>query len=472
MRLNRRQLAKLGGATSIATLAPQTILGNREELPRFLITLTCTGGASLNDSFLALRESDVDKAGGDPATLNCFPEQNIKTLDNLPFAAVNQKTIISNLGDLPVKTDQIDFLKKYGHDLTVITCEGSSVNHEVAQHRSLTGNNAWNGRTLMEAVAAEYGSAFIMPYINLATGGYAEPGIDPTTPNYARAIQVTEPLSFALSLHSQKQIERLPSKELIDAARQTRRLLEEDSPVAQQQARNPMVKNWKTWRSQVLSSYEEADLINAFDILNKDHPQAELIWNTFPRIGIDPFDSQAAIAYLALSRGISNVVSLGPSFQSTIIKLGEIYNPPIAFDFSHQDHRAVQAFMWDRMLRVAGKLIDLLSLIELGSSGKSMWDRTMIYFASDFGRDKIRSGGSEKFGSGHNLNNGFVFLSPMFRGGRVLGGIDPKTALTYGFDLETGRPQPGRTTTEEEVFATLLHVMGIKPAGLPRIGFA
>ncbi|HEU4537967.1 MAG TPA: hypothetical protein VFS00_27795, partial [Polyangiaceae bacterium] len=91
--------------------------------------------------------------------------------------------------------------------------------------------------------------------------------------------------------------------------------------------------------------------------------------------------------------------------------------------------------------------------------------RTVIYVATDFGRTKRRPNGAAEFGSGHDLNNGYVLLSPLVPGGRVLGGVDPQTGLTYGFDPDSGRPEPGRTAGEKEIYAGLLHALGVDTAG-------
>jgi hypothetical protein len=37
--------------------------------------------------------------------------------------------------------------------------------------------------------------------------------------------------------------------------------------------------------------------------------------------------------------------------------------------------------------------------------------------------------------------------------------------LTYGFDPETGRPEPGRNMTEPEMYAGIAHALGIDTAG-------
>ena len=50
-------------------------------------------------------------------------------------------------------------------------------------------------------------------------------------------------------------------------------------------------------------------------------------------------------------------------------------------------------------------------------------------------------------------------------GGRVLGGVDPTTLMTYGFDPATGRPEPGRTMTEPEIYGGIVQALGIPTPG-------
>jgi hypothetical protein len=54
----------------------------------------------------------------------------------------------------------------------------------------------------------------------------------------------------------------------------------------------------------------------------------------------------------------------------------------------------------------------------------------------------------------------------MANGNKVLGGIDPKTALTYGFDPASGRPDTGRKTEEKDLFAGLLQAMNINTSAV------
>ena len=97
------------------------------------------------------------------------------------------------------------------------------------------------------------------------------------------------------------------------------------------------------------------------------------------------------------------------------------------------------------------------------------WARTVVIVATEFGRSRNRPEGAMTFGSGHDLNNGALIVSPLANGGRVLGGVDPETLMTYGFDPVTGRPEPGRHMTEAEVFSGIIQALGIETpgAGLP-----
>jgi hypothetical protein len=204
-------------------------------------------------------------------------------------------------------------------------------------------------------------------------------------------------------------------------------------------------------------------------------PDGPAVLQVFPNLLTDPLEAQAALAFLLLKNRVSVTATIGPSFNAVLkdgatlgggqgLMEGDVINPPIAFDFSHQSHRATQALMWSRLMKVADGLIDLLKSEEL-ESGVSFWDRTMIYIATDFGREKRRPSGATDFGTSHHLNNGVMVLSPLVRGNTVLGGVDKDTALTYGFDLRTGAPDPGRTTAEAELFSGLVQALGIDTSG-------
>ena len=107
-KFNRRNLLKLMslGATSIA--APQLSYASnniRHKDPKFLIVVAATGGASLIDSFLAIRESEAKEKA---TTINCFADKNVHSIKNSPLRAVKYQ---GSIFELPVSTDQLNFVK-------------------------------------------------------------------------------------------------------------------------------------------------------------------------------------------------------------------------------------------------------------------------------------------------------------------------------------------------------------------------
>ena len=465
----------LPASTPTAPLASGSAFASAQ--PRkFLFVFGATGGASINDSFLAVRQSESRNA----STLNTFPDAMVRSIDGTGLRAVD--LAMDEIGPLPfpVEASQSKFLAKYYQDMMVTTLTGSSVSHPVAQKRSLTGNDAWNGRTLQEAVAAQYGEGLLLPNVNMSSLGYAEAGTDGSLPAFAGAQPVADPAFFPFSLHGYKGIPGVPDKKLIELARNLRRdRLEPASAFQKAFAASPRVQQWLAQRAQQ-TKFEELNLIdrlNAFES-SKDlpledygigsHEHAGILREVFPKLGADPLHNQALLAYLLVTQGLSCTVTMGMG-MNVVIDGDDPDNPllsntPTAFDYSHNAHRATQANLWHRTLDTLDRLITLLKRTEY-RRGESFWDHSMIYIATEFGRDKTRQKGQIEFTSGHHTNNGVLIISPMSNGGRVLGGVDPDTLLTYGFDPKSGEPDAGREMTEAEIYAGILQSLGVDTSG-------
>lgn len=469
--------------------------------PRFLIVLAASGGGSLIDSVMAIRRSESNS----PDTLNTFPDADVQSIDGSPFRAVDIAR--PSVGPIPIgftQTDQSAFVRKNKEDMMVTTWTRTSVNHAVGQRRAVTGNEAWAGRTLQELVAYHYGEGCPLPNVHLATdNAVSERGNDLTLPSYAFGETVADPALWPLALDGVRGLSRPMNRTLIERARRLRNeRLEPPSTFNRVFGQSPRLVHWRQLRGAPQQAIEGNDLIDKL-LLFPDSPQfpvgqfglrasddARRLVDTFPNILTDSLDAQAALAFLLIKNRVSVTVTLGPSFDvalregaelnigqlasggagGEVIPVDSMLNTPIAFDFSHQAHRATQAFMWNRIFRVAGGLIDLLKGEEY-ANGESLWDRSMIYIASDFGREKRRPLGAEEWGTSHDLNNGVITLSPLANGNTVLGGVDPNTGLTYGFDPQTGAPDPGRNMDEPQVFAGLLQALSIdtSEASLPDI---
>lgn len=480
-------LATAGGlAAPFAKASAQSAPGDDER--RFLIVLCGSGGASLIDSFMAIGASESQNAD----TINTYPDKLVQRIDGSPFRALDISGEAMGALPAPFRGEQSAFVRKHKDDLMVATVTGTSVNHAIAQKRSITGNEAWAGRTLQEAVALQYGEGLSLANVAMATGtAYIERGTDRSLPARCFGEPVASPALWPLALDGLKGING-PEPDFVKMARKLRdERLDPRSKFSRVFANSPRLDLWKRQRAGQ-AALEMEDLITKL-MLFEDSPEYPLssyglrpspggvqVRETFPNFTQDPLQAQAALAFLLLKYRISVSVTLGPSFSAELadgaslngggLQEGDLINPPIAFDFSHQAHRETQAMMWSRLLNTADALIGLLKTEEYGN-GQSMWDRTMIYIATDFGRDKVRPAGAETYGTSHHLNNGVVAISPMVNGNTVLGGVDPDTGLTYGFDPQTGAPDRGRNMVEAEIYAGLLGALGVDTsgAGLPSV---
>ncbi len=477
-------LAAAGAAGSMLPRASRAAEGDPEDQTRFLIVLGASGGASIIDSLMAIRAGESANAD----ILNCFPDELVQNIDGSPFRAVNLRR--ESLGQIPVgfQADQSSFVNKHKQDMMVTTWQRTSVNHAIGQRRSVTGNEAWRGRTMQEIVAHQHGEGFALPNVHLSSGaGFTEPGTDRSLPARVFGEPITDPALWPLALDGTKGLRRNISPSLIQRARRLRNeKVDATSEFVKVLKDAPNLDHWRHIRGTPQESLEASDLISKLMLFPdsekyklsqhglESSPGAQAARERFPNYATDPLEAQAALAYLLLKYRVSVTVTLGPTFDVVIngdedlegggggkLPEGAILNPPIAFDFSHNGHRSSQAFMWDRMYGIADGLIDLLKAEPYGTNGESMWDRTMIYLATDFGRTKTRPQGADEFSSGHNLNNGALAISPLVNGNTLLGGVDPDTGFTFGFDTATGAPDPGRRTTEKEVFGGLLHALEI-----------
>ncbi len=450
---------------------------------KFLVAFPLFGGGAIIDSFLPIAASEA----GDPATLDCFPDAQVTQISGSPIRAAD--AIVNSFAGIDISANPLPlplswFAEKHKQQMMITTTLGTSVNHAVAQKRSLSGGGAWSGRTIQEIVAAEHGAGFALPNVNMSSLGFLERGSDSTLPAEAYAEPIPNALFKPISFSGSRGFLGAPSDEKMKLARGLRDdKLDADSQFYQAFYRSKKLDLWRKQRP-IAQELEDRGLIDELiffkenqDIPLSDYglgsaPEADQLLAMFPDMGFDPLEQQAALACLLIKRKVSVAVTISPSFAPVTGGVLGIKNTPLAFDFSHLDHRFVQAFMWNRVLTVADKMIDFLKANTFDQdTGETFWDRTMMHFPTDFGRDKRRTPGTVSWGTGHELNNGHLTVSPLVNGNTVLGGVDPDSGMTYGFDLESGDPDPGRTTAEAESFAGLLQALEIdtSPASLPEV---
>ena len=314
----------------------------------------------------------------------------------------------------------------------------------------------------------------------MAEGGFAEHGSDISLPARAKAEFIKNPLFLPFGFHGSKGVRGAPGQELIDIARRFRsERLDPSSKFFKSFSANARIQRW-------LQQRERNRHIESFDLINKLNPfedtqdfpfgqfglepndKGAILRDVFDNIGADPIQTQALMAYLLVTNGISNAVTFGPGMNVIIDGRDAdeplITNTPSGFDYTHNAHRGAQAVCWHQCLDTIDRLISLLKRTHL-ENGESYWDHSLIYIATEHGKDQERQDGESEFTSGHNVNNGAVIISPLVNGGRVLGGVDPETCMTYGFDPLTGAPDKGRTMTEAEIYSGILQALGIETPG-------
>lgn len=472
-----KALAAVGAGTAVGApllLRSRTARSDGGKPPKFLFVMAGFGGASIIDAALAIRESESASA----STINAFPDAEVVDIAGSPLRAVDLSR--DSIGAIPqaVATRQSDFFTKHRDDIMVATYSGTSVNHTIAQHRSITGNGAFRGRTLQEMVALEYGADCPLPNVNMGQLGFLENGTDRSLPGFAYAEPVAQPFLWPLSLDGSRGIQDAPDRELVEAARQVRnQQLDPNTGFYKTFRASEKLQKWQQQRGVTQPGVEIQDLITKLNFIAErpgipwsqyglsESPDSELLGQIFPSAFTDPLEAQAALAFLLVKHRVSVSVTMSATFNLVVTGEG-IVNPPLAFDVSHNAHRAGQAQMWKRMMGMADRLIDLLKTEEYEpNSGESLWDHSMIYFATDFGRSKTRQQDAPEFGTAHHLNNGCMIMSPRANGNTVLGGVDPDTALTYGFDPQTGAPDLGREMNEGEIYGGILQALDVDLSG-------
>jgi hypothetical protein len=237
----------------------------------------------------------------------------------------------------------------------------------------------------------------------MAAFGFLEAGTDESLPSWAFPQPIANPLFFSFGLDGQRGIKGAPGKNVMALMRKVRdEKLEPQSLHYQTFRHSNRIKLWMQQRGVAQDEIETLDLITKLCIVPElpgtvplteygleTTPDGQLLLGAFPKLVTDPLSAQAALAFLLIKYGVSVAVSLSPTLNLALDG-GKMLTPPLAFDYSHNAHRATQGLMWDRMLTVIGQLITLLKATEY-LPGESFWSRSVVYVATDFGRSKTHA---------------------------------------------------------------------------------
>jgi hypothetical protein len=446
----------------------------RRPADRLLFVICAAGGGAISESFLPVAHTEVSSPAL-ASTLAVQPPSLMADIAGTTLRCVKNRG--GTVAELPAGNaiSQELFLQRHGTDTAVLTLEGTSVNHRVAQKRSLTGAGIDRGRTILEAVAARHGSGLLLPNVNMAPDGYLDHGDDDSVPLFARTEPVRDAKLFAFQTDGTRGQADARMRTLVARARAVRDDVDERSAFGHTFAGSPLRQRYLERRRDI-ARLEAGNLVEELMFVPDDPARyplsqfglarstvADRVLENFPNLDTDPLEAQGALAFLLARAGTTAAVAISPSFQPEF-KGASIVNTPIAFDFSHADHPGTQNVMWSRVLAVADGLIRLLKSEPVSltdASQGTLFDRSLVYIATDFGRDKVKPAHASSWGTGHHLNNGHVLISPLLKGGRAFGGIDPDTLLTYGFDTTTGAALPGTVMREGHIYSTIAQALDV-----------
>ena len=524
-RLSRRSFLKTTGA-SMAALGAARMSGLRSAraataapgvADKLLFVFCAAGGASIVDSFMAVRDSEPSSQSS-ADQLIVYPDNFVKTFPGTNIRALDLPDEYRTfLGSTGIPYAQSTFVNKYAQQMAVLALENTSVNHFVAQERSLNGQGINGGRTIAEHIAETYGQNLALPYVNMAGGGYARAGADSSLKTYARAENVGQPTYFSLGTDGMRGMVGAPgaagpgvavsssdidrAKKLMARAREVRNELDDASNFYQTFQCSKTLARYRELRDVKALELEQQDLIQKLFMFGAgdlpvslddygllENPDAlaarELLtrWPGDPTksldLLIDPQVGQVLLAYLLAKEGLTAASVFGPNLSTQIAIINQ--QPPLVYDYSHNNHVATQAVMWSRVLDLVDKLIELLQTTATVDGG-TLWDRSLIYIATDFGRDKLRTtpgaplytvdpdGDGPLEGAivntGHNLNNGCVLISPLIQPG-LYGGVDPDTLRTYGFDRTTGAATDTETIRIGDVYSIIADALDAPFTGM------
>ena len=442
---------------------------------KLLFVFTADGGASIVDAFLPVAQSEV----ADPeivARINAYPDGKIGQVNGSAFRyVITEPGVIADPGQPRLLIDYAlrDFVVKHGADMVVMAASASSVNHATAGRRAMNGDGINRGRTIAEAAALLHGEGLLLPSCNMARNGYLEEGRDGSIPPWARAEIVEDAGNFPLLLHGTLGVSGAPTPELVARARAVRDELDESSVFSRTFRASRRRTGFVDARRELLPQFEAEGLLQKLLLKPEgtipgvpQSPLREQLLAHLPDLDTELSQSQAALAIAMAHYGISSASVIGTSPSPQVVDTA-FSTPPLAFDYSHTTLRASQATMWATTCKTLDGVISALKQLDhLGdpSLGK-MWDRSLVYVATEFGREQFRPAGAEVWGAGHSLNNGTVLISPLLNGNRVFGGVNPSDCQTYGFDTRTGEPDVDVQLKEGHVYSTIAQALGIEFPG-------
>jgi uncharacterized protein (DUF1501 family) len=175
-------------------------------------------------------------------------------------------------------------------------------------------------------------------------------------------------------------------------------------------------------------------------------PDIQALYTAFnldPAKELNSMKARAALAAQALTRGVSQVVS---------VTLADGLD-------DHFDLPGQHAASLTPGFHALGLLISYLKSKQVGTTGKSYWDCTTMLGFSEFSRTPLLNA---REGRDHHLTGSCLVAGPGLKRGKVYGGSSAVGMQVRPVNLSTGAPDnAGQVIRPSDLHATLLHSIGM-----------
>jgi uncharacterized protein (DUF1501 family) len=333
-----------------------------------------------------------------------------------------------------------DALLDHSADLCVIRgMSMETLTHEVGRRYFTTGKFprglAPNGSALTTVVAAEEGSAALLPNLAISTESYNEGQAAFASPvrvnNASDVLGVLTPLGATLDPRS-------------DAALLA---FEESDGTCEHRASDGggLVSLFKDSRKEARSMTSgTAATLFQYSIQDPVQPLFDAL-DIGTNADLNGPKGKAAIAALALENGISQAVSV------------EIASGLDDHDEWDTNHAGKLRSSFDTL----GRLIGYLKARDYkGMGGGKVWDHTTLVIFSEFARTPTVN---SRVGRDHHLASSCVVAGPGIQGNLVVGATSDQNMAVRKMNLATGTPddEAGALIRPSDVHATVLQSMGL-----------
>jgi len=422
--------------------------------PRFLLMVYFSGGW---DQLLALDPRDAtlpahQYVAGKAPTAGVYPAYAEAAVRNTAVSAVMQATGgkgVQSAGGLTFGPAVTQSLLAHAADLSLVRgMMMDTLTHEVGRRYLLTGKFprglAASGSSLNTVVAAQSQSVLDLPNLVVNVEAY-----NASYPAFASPVFVRSASDVRAVLNPQSATALKGSSEAVLEAY-------ENGPERCAEAEldgEGLAAAFRDSRAQarrLINSAAGGLFQFANPPPNPDVAELFTAFNLDPTKELNSMKARAALAGQALTRGISQAVS---------VTLADGLD-------DHFDLPGQHAASLSPGFHALGLLISYLKSRQVGTTGKSFWDCTTLFAFSEFSRTPLLNA---RDGRDHHLTGSCLVSGPGLKRGKVFGASTATGGMQVpNVDLSTGQPVTtgGVSVRPCDVHATLLNSMGMDASHL------